>query len=697
MKSPPLIDSPLRHAVLACLSLPLCLTPGFAQSTAQTPAETSRQALPEVRISASPLAPPELQSVQPAQVLKGTDLDQAVSPSLGNTLTGLPGVHSSGFGIGAGRPVIRGLDGPRVRVTNNGLETLDASTLSPDHAITSEPLFARRIEVLRGPATLLYGGGAIGGLVNVVTDQIPTFRISGVRGQARLGSDSATRGHNAAASVQTGAGPWQFSFGAFDRAAGDYSIAGQAIVNDPTSARGRLPNSFSKGDGSQLGGAYVGQNFTFGLGYSELNNRYGIPSEADVFIRLRQQRLDWLGEWIAPVAGIERIKFTHAENRYGHREIEAPTGAIGTEFRNRGSDSRLEVVHQPWGGVRGAFGLQSRGRTISASGAEAYIPSTRETNNGLFYVGELPVGAGRIEFGARHERAELRPDDATGLTQRNFGLNSLSTGLLMPLPQGWALPGVALAVNLSSAQRAPVVEELYANGPHAATATFELGNNTLARERSTSIDIGLRKTTGPMQWQASLYNNRFKNYVYGSSTDANGDGLADRVDDQNVIQNDPSQPDAGEFSRLQYAQAKARFQGVELQWRWQPVNSPWSLRSFADVARGTIDAAGNAPRMSPSRVGVSTHYAAGAWSGFMSVQSVQRASRIAALESTTAGYTRLDAELAYTFKGMDRQRLTLFVQGRNLLNETIRLHTSYIKDVAPQPGRSVMTGLRAQF
>jgi iron complex outermembrane receptor protein len=665
--------------LLPCLSLAPC-------------AVAVAQALPEVTVSANPLNPDEPRSVQPASVLRGTDLERRRETSLGATLSREPGVHDSGYGTAAGRPVIRGLDGPRVGVAQGGLDALDVSALSPDHAVSVDPLSARSVEILRGPATLLYGGGAIGGLVNVVTDRIPTTRLTGLRGEALGSGDTASRGWSGALGLRAGAAGLNWTANAFGRGAGDYAIPGNAVVGDPGSASGRLPNSFARGDGASAGVSWVGSRGVVGAAVSELSNRYGIPAEEDVYIKLRQTRTEVLGELDGPLPGFAQLRARYAENRYRHDEVEGASGEVGTAFRNEGRDGRLELLHQPVGGVRGALGLQSRSRDLSTSGEEAYLPSTRDRMNAVFYVGEVAIGAGRLEFGWRNEHTRLTPDDASGAPARSFAGNTFSLGGTAPLAPGWAI-----AASVAASQRAPVAEELYANGPHAATATWEIGNPDLGRERSTNFELALRRTEGPVRGRVGVYANRFSNYVYGRYTDDNGDGVADRVDEDNAIVNGPDDPDAGDFKRLVYSQSGARFAGIEAELAWRPAGSPWSLRALADLARGRIDGAGDAPRMSPTRVGASADYLSGPWSGFVSLLSVQRQSRLAPLETGTAGYLRLDAEIAWTVRQGEQRAATFFVQGRNLLNEEIRLHTSYIKDVAPQPGRSLLAGVRARF
>lgn len=650
------------------------------------------QTLPGVTITASPLNPAEPSTIQPASVLRGEALDRQRDTSLGSTLSQQPGVQESGFGISAGRPIIRGLDGPRVKITQGGLDAADASSLSPDHAVAADPLSAARIEVLRGPATLLYGGGAIGGLVNVVSDRIPTTRLGPVRGQALTSVDTGTSGHVSALGLRGGANGWNWAVDGFDRGAGNYRFPGAAVAGDPDSAHGRLPNSGARGRGFGTGLSYVGARGVLGVAYSELTSQYGIPSEEDVFIRLRQQRIEALGELEQPLPGVALVRFRAGDTRYRHDEVEGGSGEVGTAFRNRGREQRVELVHEPLLGVRGALGLQSNTRTLAASGEEAYVPSTREGSQALFYVGERAFGPARIELGWRSERVRLDPSAGADAPARRFGLNALSLGSSLALGSGYAL-----SAGVTSGQRAPAIEELYANGLHAATATFENGNPELRPERSINVDFALRKTTGALQGRLGVYANRFANYIHGDLTDINGDGVADRVDEEGAVVNSPDAPSAGDLKRIAYAQGPARFRGVEFELAWRPAGSAFGLRTFGDLARGRLVGEGNAPRMSPSRIGAALDWRQGAWSGFVSALVARRQGRVAALETATGGYTRIDGEIAYTLPGGAGSTTTLFLQGRNLLNEQIRLHTSFIKDLVPQPGRTLIAGVRARF
>lgn len=641
--------------------------------------------LPEVRVSAVPFVSSPLDNTQPVNVLRGNDLNQAVRSTLGETLSShTPGVHNSGFGLGAGRPVIRGLDGPRIKTTENGSDTLDFSSISTDHVVTTNPLAARAIEIVRGPATLLYGGGAIGGLVNIVSNLIPLKILD--KTSATYSAEGNRGNHNAAFNVQGGFNGFNFSMGAFDKNLRDYKTP-----------LGAQTNSFASADGISLGGSYVGSRGLIGLGVSTNNSRYGAVAEPDVFLSQKQTKLDLLGELYQPVDGIEKISFKRAQNRYQHQEIEAASNTVGTQFNLRGSDSRLEVFHDPLFGIKGVFGVSFLDKELSVSGAEAYIPNARAKNQALLYVAEKRLGAVKTEFGVRHENARINPDPASGFNQQKFNLNSLSAGINLPIASGFSLLS-----NLSRTERAPVTEELFANGPHIASGTFEIGSASLQKERSTNIDLGVQYSAEALQLKVSTYRNRFNSFIYGQLTDANGDGVPDRTNNTGAIQNDAANPGAGDLKRLEYNQAKALFRGIELEAQWRPKASNFGFRGFADLARGTLEGAaqGTVPRMSPTRISALVDYKNtvenGIVSGYLQAMRVQGVSRLAAQETATNGYTLVNSELAYKLNSSANSP-TVYLQGRNLLNQVVRLHTSYIKDVAPMPGRTLIIGVRGQF
>lgn len=626
----------------------------------------------------TPLYSDEASVVQPASVLRGEDLRRRQALSLGDTLDRELGVHSGGMGPGASRPVIRGHDGPRVRVLDNGLGTMDVSTISPDHQFAVETLGATQAEILRGPATLIHGGGAIGGLVNVVTKRIPIERMVGFAGAAEVRLGGAAREYTGLLDLNGGTGGLAWHVDAFSRNAGDYK-----------GPRGRVANSFVEARGANLGASLIGERGRIGLGVLMLDSFYGVPGGELARIDLDQQRYELEGELRDPLPGFSRLRARLGRTDYRHDEIEQ-TGEVATRFRNKGGEGRLELTHRPAGPFTGVLGFSGYARSFSALGEESFLQPVRSRGNALFLVEEARAGNWRFELGGRLERERHRPDAASGLPGRSFSPTTWSGGA------SWSfLPGYSAVVTLTRAQRAPAIEELYANGPHHATGTFEVGDNTLRTESSRNLDFSLRKTAGAWRWKAGVYASRFRNYVFGQFQDVDGNGVfepdLDRVDDTGAF--DP----AGEFLLLHYRQAAARFRGLEAELAWRP-DGPWGVRLFADTARGRLDGIGNVPRMAPSRLGLDATYRAGPWGAFASLLRVMRQERIATSQETaTPGYTRLDAGFQYRIGHGGQAATTLFVQANNLLGQNMRVHTSFLKDAAPLPGRSLTAGLRATF
>lgn len=626
----------------------------------------------------TPLTRDEASVVQPASVLRGDDLRRRQASSLGDTLDREPGVQSGGMGPGATRPVIRGQDAPRVRVLDNGLGTMDVSGVSPDHQSTVETLGATQVEILRGPATLIHGGGAIGGLVNVVTKRIPRDRMQGLAGVAEVRLGGAAREDTTIVDLNGGTGGFAWHLDGYNRNAGNYDRR-----------RGRVANSFVDSRGVNLGASMIGDRGHFGIGAQVLNSFYGVPAGELARIDLDQQRYELEGELRDPLPGFSRLRGRLARNDYRHNEIEQ-TGEIATRFANNGAEGRLELTHRPIGPFTGVLGFSNQWRRFSAVGEESFIQPVRTRGEALFLVEEARAGDWRFELGGRVERERHRPEAGTGLPDRSFSPATWSGGMV------WTFtPGYSAAATLTRAQRAPGIEELYANGPHAATGTFEVGDNTLAKEVSRNLDFSLKKITGAWRWKAGVYANRFGNYIFGQFQDVDGDGVfsstLDRVDDENA-----ADPD-GELLRLHYRRAAARFRGLEAELSWRP-EGPWGMRLFGDVARGRLEGIGNAPRMSPSRLGLESTYGSGPWGASASLLRVMRQDRIAtAQETATPGYTRLDASLQYRIRHGGQASTTVYLQANNLLDKDIRVHTSFIKDAAPLPGRSLTAGVRATF
>ena len=625
----------------------------------------------------------ELESAQPISILQGDDLRSKREVSLGDTLSKELGVTSSSFGPAAGRPIIRGLDGPRIRVLEGGVGTLDISSLSPDHMVTVESLNAQQIEILRGPASLLYGSGASGGVVNVVTGRIPERIFKTPKGNVELRTNSAlkerTGAFNANGSVQ------QFSWhvDGFKRRTKDYTIPGRSNLADPLSAEGVLPNSAIDSGGLAVGGSYIGERGFLGASVSRLQSDYGVPGAEGATIALKQTRTDIAGELDDPYPGFKKLKARVGYNQYRHNEIES-SGDIATTFKNKGLEGRMELSHLPIRGWQGVVGLQTQDRDFSALGDEVIVPATQTRANGIFLVEERVWNNWRLELGGRVERETHKPEGDN--PARDFNLYSYSAGSIWQFAEGHSL-----AISATRSQRAPAAEELYANGAHVATATFETGNAALTKETSNNVDFSVRKTNDRFQWKINLYANRISNFIYQQSRDLDGNGVADKVGADGVLD------DSGEFLVQNFAQTKARLRGVEAELLYDLIPDKLNLRLYTDLTRATLADGSNVPRIPPHRTGLEFRYKAGPWQSWVSVLRAASQTRVAPMESPTPAYTLVNGEISYSFRDRDLSTYTFFVQLKNILDQDIRTHTSYLKEYAPQPGRALTVGFKGEF
>lgn len=626
----------------------------------------------------------DLDMAQPVSVLKGDDLRRKREASLGDTLSRELGVASSSFGPGAGRPIIRGLDGPRVRVLDNGIGTLDISSISPDHAVTAESLNASQIEILRGPATLLYGSGASGGVVNVVNRRIPGQLFKSPKGDFEVRGNTATEERTGALNASGSMGRISWSAGGFRRKTGDYHIPGRADESDPNSKKGIVENSAVNSDGGYLGGSFVGEKGFMGLSVSRLDSKYGIPSPEHSKIDLGQTRYDMSGELNEPLRGFERIKVRVGYNDYKHNEMES-TGEIATRFRNKALESRAEISHKPIANWQGIFGFQFQDRNFSALGEEAVVPVTKSNSAGLFLVEERNWDRWRLELGGRIERATQNPQNNVN-PPRAFNLYNVSVGTLWKFMDGYGL-----ALSGTRGQRAPSTEELYIHGAHRGTATFQTGDRTLASETTNNIDLALRKTAGNVKWKVNFFHNWINNYIFVRSADVNHDGMADRSDDTGVL--NPN----GEFLVQNFAQTDARFYGAEAEGVFTLKPDAIDLRLFADYVHGKLSHGGNIPRITPLRFGLEMSHRMGPWTTNVSATRVMRQNHVAELETPTPGYTLVNVEATYLIKKIRSNGIRIFLQGKNLLDEDMRVHTSFLKNFAPLPGRALVVGLRGDF
>ncbi len=690
--------SPLLLALSTCLFAQI--SGAQTSTTASTAAPTNVERIDTIVVTANPFLDFFFGTAKPVTVLKGDALRQKRGATIGETLSGELGVQSSAFAPGAARPIIRGQDSARVRVMDNGIDSLDVSCISPDHAVSIDTFNARQIEILRGPMTLLYGSGAIGGLVNVVSDRIPLVAINvkntaeltqNSQLEARLADATAERSlavaHNNWNSDKTSA--WHLD--GFSRSNGDIKIPVTANVDFPEgTGNGKLLNSAAKSRGGAAGFTQqFGGQASAGVSISRLETEYGIPNPDAARIELKQTRVDVLGEVLAPFAGIEKIKLRAGNNNYKHTEFES-NGAAGTLFDNKASETRVEFYRAASETDRSVFGLQFSNRDFSAIGEETIVPKTKTDTQSFFLVQQMLVGQNKFELGGRVEQERHRPEAA--LPSRKFSLVSAGiSGTTQLAPQ------TTLFAGLNYAERAPSIEELYSNGAHIATQSFDIGLPTLRKEQSSNIELGFARSVegvGYASWKLNLFANQVKNFVYRVSEDSNGDGVANLLDEEGELAAD------GEFLLQRTTQGSVLFRGIEAEISFKPLPN-LNLRAFADTVRATVDKSGvnngNLPRIAPSRVGVSGQWTIDAFTVGTTITAVSRARGLAELETPTAGYTRVDADLAWKINMSAQSQVTLAVSGKNLTNREIRSHTSYLKSFAPQPGRTIIASVNASF
>ncbi|AEJ00137.1 TonB-dependent receptor [Nitrosomonas sp. Is79A3] len=640
--------------------------------------------LPSVQITAPTSGSAESSGIKADIILQGDRLRRKRETNLGDTLSHELGVTSSSFGPGAGRPIIRGQDGPRVQVLENGVGTGDLSIISPDHAVATETLNASRIEILRGPSTLLYGSGVSGGVVNVVNDRIPDrlFKTPQANFEGRF--NSALEERNGALNASGSLGRMSWNIEGAKRKTNDVHIPGRANPNDPNSEIGFVRNSAINSSNLSVGSSYMGDRGFVGMSVSRLENFYGIPGPEGAKIDMSQTRYGLAGDLDNPLKGFQQLKMRFNYNDYQHKELEQ-SGDAGSRFKNNELDSRAELIHSPIAQWQGVMGIQLQNRNFSAKGEEAFVPSSLSQSAGLFMLEKREWQQWRFEAGGRFEHTAHNPQ-ATQLQTRDFNLYSVSAG------SAWKfMDGYQIDLTATRGQRAPNTVALYANGKHVATNTFEQGDQALRKETSNNFDIALQKTTGTITGKVNLFYNYVNDYIFQQSRDSNGDGFADRVNDEGLLDKH------GAFLVQDFSQTRAKFYGLEAEAIIALLPDTLNLRLFTDIVYGRLKDNGNIPRLTPQRFGFDLDYRKNAWQANFNLTRVTRQDRVAVLETETSGYTLMNAEMGYHMKLAKSVHYTLFLQGRNLLDSDMRVHTSFLKDAAPLPGRAIVAGIRGSF
>jgi iron complex outermembrane recepter protein len=656
-------------------------------SSASLAAEEAIDLAP-VAVTGNPLGVGSDELVVPVSVLNGRELSLRRESTLGETLNGIPGVTATQFGPNASRPVIRGLDAERVQMMQNGIGILDASSLSFDHAVGIDPLIIEQVDVVRGPAALLYGGSAIGGVVNAIDHRIPTESLEGVIGRAEARFGGANDQRNGAAVIDAGNGQFAMHIDAYKRKTNDLDIPGYAVSRrkseadgTPRENNGKLVNSSSDGDGGALGASLTFDNGYIGASYSTLNNNYGTVAEESVRIDMKSDRWDVASEFTDlddTVIGsfIHRVKFRLAHTDYEHQELE--DGEVGTTFKNRGVEGSVEAGHAPVGAFNGVVGYQFSNTNFEALGDEAFVPSVNTQNQAIYLYEELPLGGSedaphKLTFGGRlgHTQVDSKVSANFGAGQNNsFNPNSFALGGLYSIDDNWSLTG-----NLSHNERAPSYFELYANGAHVATGQFEVGNSDFSKERSNGVDAQIRWKDAKNSFSLGAYYTRFSNFIGLFDT-----GNVDPVDLLPIAE---------------FRAVPATFKGLEAEGKFNLIdNLDLTLRGDYVHAK---DKRNNEylPRISPLRLGAGLQYQRNSFSARLDVLRAFAQNNTAENELKTDGYTNMSALIAY--KLPIKLNMELFAKANNLLNDEIREHASFLKDISPAGERSLVIGARADF
>lgn len=664
------------HTAFALKPLLFFITALFAAPAIA--ADSTAIDLASVPVTGNPLGVSSDELVVPVSVLNGRELSFKRESTLGDTLNGIPGVSATSFGPNSSRPVIRGLDAERVRIMQNGLGILDAASLSFDHAVSLDPLVVEQIEVVRGPAALLYGGSAMGGVVNAIDHRIPTEKLEGLAGRAEASFGGANSQNNAAGVMDIGNGKIAIHADAYTRKSSDLDIPGFAVSkrknrSDGTARenRGRLVNSSADSDGGALGASITFDNGYAGVSYSGFNNNYGTVADEAVRVDMKSERWDFASE-IKELDGIfKRVKLKLAHTDYKHQELE--DGEVGTTFKNRGMEGSLEVGHADIGMLQGVIGVQFQNSNFEALGDEAFVPGVNTQSKAAYVYEELGLDQFKITFGGRVERVNVdsKADAKFGAAENNsFTPMSFALGGLYTFDSNWSV-----ATNLSHNERAPSYFELYADGEHVATGQFEVGNSNFKEERSNGIDAQLRWKEGRNSFNVGAYYTRFSNFIGLLNT-----GETDADSDLPIA----------EFTAF-----AATFRGLEADGKFNIADN-WDMTVRGDYVRATNRDNGDAlPRISPLRLGAGLQYQKERFGARVDVLRAFKQDRTTENELATDGYTNVS--LLATYKLPTTMSLELFAKANNLLDQEIREHASFLKDIAPQAGRSILLGLRADF
>ncbi|MEB6667776.1 zinc piracy TonB-dependent receptor ZnuD [Acinetobacter vivianii] len=659
--------------------------------------------LDTIRIKAHPLEQTSKDFAVADTVVDEKRLQQG-AVTIGEALSSEPGIYSNQFGAGSSRPVIRGQDGPRVKVLQNSSENIDVSTLSPDHAVTVDPALAKQVEVIRGPSTLLFGAGTVGGLVNVTDSKIPTeMPEKGYEGNVGLRYNTGSDEKLATAGVTVGLGDQvALRVEGLKREANDY-IAPD-YVHEGERER-RVDNTFAKGQTVNVGLSWIYDRGFTGISYSNRQDQYGLPGHSHEYeschahlsgrphlhcgehdhgdgeddhghgdhdhehgtgpwIDLKSERYDVRTELNDPFAGFKKLRAQASYTDYKHDEIEEDT--IATRFKNKGYDGRLELVHNPIGPWEGVIGTQYGQQKLELTGEEAFLAPNTTKKWSIFGLEHAQFNDVHVELAARAEKQKIDIDDSS---KKDFDGSAFSVSGAA----NWEFaPDYKLSLVASHQERLPLAQELYANGGHFATNTYELGNDRLSKEKSNNVELGFHYDNDKFDYHVHVYHNWFDDYIYAQTLDRYKD-----------------------FRLVKYTQDQARFYGAEAEAGYQ-ISDMYKVGVFGDYVRGKIDNE-NAPRVPAGRLGTKVNADFGdGFSGSAEYYHVFQQDKIAAYETDTQSYNMLNLGVAYSGKYSNVGDYRVYLNANNLLDDQVYQHASFLSTI-PQVGRNFTVGVNFNF
>lgn len=699
----------------------------------------ARSAIEVIDVHATPMHLSVMESATPVSVLSGETLRRQQAATLGDTLEKLPGVQSNFHGNVASTPIIRGLSGPRVLITQNGLDVSDVSRVGPDHAVASEASTAKQIEVLRGPATLFFGSGAIGGVVNVVDQRVPTSTET--RGEFVLETQTVNDQKLGTFNVTTGVDNIAFYADGFYRDSNDYETPVAPDIDDPDGAH-VVENSNEESSGFTLGTSYLFDQGYVGVAVERFEREYGVPGhshggDTSVFADLEQTKYQLLGEYNFTNDFLQSVHFRAGYTDYEHAEVEG--GLVGTTFSNETEELRVELLHKPMAGWRGGISLHYKGSDVFAQGEEAFTPPSEMEMFAVALMEERHFGDFLVQLGARaesvtldassvllpeldaHEHDDEHDHDEHAHDEhehegsefvRQFAVDqeftpiSLSAGVVYTINESYNV-----GVSLSRSERAPSASELLSFGPHIGTRTYEIGalfdlseegefvlsQTAIDLETANNIDLTFRKTQGDVGFVFNAFYNQVDNYYFQEETGLFAESGHDHDHDEEGHGEEEHSEDehSDELPVYLFGSADAILHGFELQVAWQTTDN-LKLDFFADYVKARLKDGGALPRTSPMRVGSHVAYTLDNIRADLDITYFAKQDDISTFETETDGYTLVDASITYDIPLGDID-LSVYLSGENLTDEEARVHTSFLKDIAPRPGRNFAFGVRGYF